>query len=348
MRGAVDIGEVLARPGMDPRQWISYGLVEADAGDVHSVMFDDDDGTPIAMGPRVMVTLQPSNITVPCRVSNMVAGVGEGGWVPFGPKDEVLVAVPEGDERSGCVIIGRLNNELDTWPRVVAGMDATKNTFGFWRLRTPFVIETAASFLIRSALTTAQIGIDPDGQVILADGDQNHLMFSTAGFSMANKAQDIMVQADYDGRTATLAAGTARLDLADGQKDSQLFTAGMLKLIGGGAGATGHAVTIEQVLNVLMNYTCVLAQLGWFAGTGPAPGVWNVDPYATTQLNTILSALLPATVSPTPIGTLGAPGGNLAQLAPGLQLLGVALANPLPAQDPTGFLPGIGRAAVML
>lgn len=116
---------------MDPRQWISMGTIDEDSEDARSIRFNDDDGAPLPTGPLVTVTLQPSGITVTCRVASFIAGVGESAWFPFQQKDEVIVAIPQGSERAGPVILGRLNQALDTFPAVVAGQDTSKNTFDF-------------------------------------------------------------------------------------------------------------------------------------------------------------------------------------------------------------------------
>src|SRR5579859_785093 len=109
------------RPGMDTRQWVSYGTVDADTSDAKAIQFKDDDGNPSPYGPLVSVTLQPSGVSLPCRVLGQVAGNGEADYFPFLAGDEVLVLLPEGDERAGAVIVGRLNQEIDAWPLIVAG-----------------------------------------------------------------------------------------------------------------------------------------------------------------------------------------------------------------------------------
>src|ERR1700722_6710543 len=102
---STSMAHLFSHPGADTRQWLSYGLVcQAVAGGDQSVRFTDDTGATLPQGVLVDVTLQPSGITVPCRVGAQSAGNGEGEFNPFGPGDEVLVAVPEGNERAGCVI----------------------------------------------------------------------------------------------------------------------------------------------------------------------------------------------------------------------------------------------------
>lgn len=344
------MGQAWAAPGMDTRQWLSYGTVDESTEDQPSVLFKDSDGNPLPEGPRVMVTLQPSGITVPCRVGSFLAGVGEGSWFPFQDKDEVLVAVPEGNEQAGAVIITRLNQELDTWPTIVAGQDATTNTFGFWRLRTPFIIETAASFIIRSAQTTAQIGIDPTGQVIIADGDQNRLFIGPNGMEIGSGDGQTFMQVDIENKMVTIGAGAAHLVLKnadDAQGASQIFVPGSLNIGTAGAAGKGHAVTVEQLMAWTANILCGLAMSGAFM----TPGAWSAASFpagGVGLLNALFAAVLPAMVSPNAVGLGGAPGGNMTPLAAAFRgLLTAALSAPAPITDPTGLIPGFGRAALM-
>ena len=86
-------GQAFAGPGMDTRQWVSYGQVDQDTQDSRCVVFDPD------LGPLVNVTLQPSGIPVVCRVLAPFAGQGESEYFPFISGDEVVVAITQGDER---------------------------------------------------------------------------------------------------------------------------------------------------------------------------------------------------------------------------------------------------------
>jgi len=124
---STDVRDLFAAPGTDTRQWISIGWVQSDSEDGHSVAFQDENGTPLPNGVRVMVKLEPSGYIVPCMVGSHVSGVGESEYHPMGPGDIVLVAIPQGDERAGCVIICRISLSQDTFPQTVAGMDITQN-----------------------------------------------------------------------------------------------------------------------------------------------------------------------------------------------------------------------------
>src|SRR5690606_24717279 len=129
------------------------------------VVFDEEEGEPL-----VRVLLEPTKVPVTCRVGSMCAGNGEGEWSPFVEGDEVMVLIPEGDERSGCVIICRLNNSIDRFPMdSVAGQDPTTNSFAFQRRRTPFIQEFAGPLFLRTALSEAFISIDSAGAVTIRD-----------------------------------------------------------------------------------------------------------------------------------------------------------------------------------
>ncbi len=61
----------------------------------------------------------------------------------------MILAIPEGNERAGCVILGRLCNGIDKFPmKSIAGQDPTTNTFAFSRRRTPKVEEVNGPWLI--------------------------------------------------------------------------------------------------------------------------------------------------------------------------------------------------------
>lgn len=334
------------RPGIDPRQWVSYGTIDEDTPEARSVRFNDSDGNPLPTGPMVTVTLQPSGITVVCRVASFIAGIGEGTWCPFSAKDEVLVVLPGGSERSGPVIVGRLNQSIDTWPAIVAGQDATKNVFGFWRLRTPFIIESAESFLIRSAKTGSQIGIDPTGQVILNNGDKNNIFIGSDAISISSGDEETFIQLNFSENRITFASGQARFELSK-SGESIIATPGALNIGTAGARGKGHAVTIEQLMSWTANLICALATTGAWT-TGPYGPPFLIANASQGILNSLFALMVPAMVTSVPIGISGAPGGNMAPLAPAYQLLNVALLNPLPTMDPTGLIPGIGVSSLMI
>lgn len=309
-------GKAFEYPGSDPRQWVSYGLVNADTADQPSVVFDNEDGKEMPY-PVVMVTLEPSGTVVPCRVSSQVAGNGEGEWYPFVEGDEVLVVIPEGNERSGCVIIGRLNQSKDKWPRQVAGNDATKNTFGFKRMIAPYIVETQGGYLVRSAKTGAFLGIDPVGQVTVSNGDKGALHLGTDFLGLATGDNACLVQLVPGKNQLILQADQVSAVLENDL--SQILTPGQLIISTSGANpvSAGHAITVEQVLAVLF-------------GVVQALGPFFTVPLTPPQVIACVVA--------------GLSVGSTATIAPFITALTTALATP---PDPTGIKPGVGRAGFL-
>lgn len=336
----VTMAAAFAGPGQDTRQWVSYGLV--DPGD-KSVIFTDEDGNVLPTGPLVIVTLQPSGITVPCRVGGSCAGNQEGEWFPFLPGDEVLVAVPEGDERAGCVIISRLNQDIDKFPLIVAGQDVTKNNFGFKRLRTPYVIETASSFMIRSAITGAGLTIDPTGNCYFNSGDGHQIVMHASFMKFADASGDNFLQVDPDKSEVLLqAGGTTQLTLD--KSASTFFTMGTLDIGTGGTAGAGHAVTAEQVFAILANFCVFLATTGGVASlSGILATASAFDAVFSAWIQQMSIPATPFCASPI------TPGSQFAQLPltfgpVGAINAGMLLLSLLPP-DPTGAAPspGIGR-----
>ncbi len=330
-------------PGADPRQWISYATVDADTKDAKSIQFADDGGNPSPYGPMVSVTLQPSGISVPCRVGHQVAGDGEGEWYPYAAGDEVLVAVPEGNERAGCVIICRLNQEIDGWPTVVAGQDPTKNTFGFRRMRTPFIIETAASYLIRSAKTGSQIGIDANGNLIMNDGDKGTLLIGPEVIGMASGDELAWVHVFPPTHEVYLGADTTTFLLSP--KESKFISQAGISFSTAGGMSNGSGVTAEQVVAFIINVIAALGAISAFNPLSPlvAPTPAIIAPVVAAALaalggSTPASAVPGGSFPPPYFGAVFGPGGALA----------AALSNPLASVDVTGQIPGFGRSGFKL
>lgn len=339
--------DAFTRPGNDPRAWFSIATVMPDQDGQRSVEFDPE------YGPLVHCKLHPSNVEVTCRVAGGVAGNGEGEWFPFLASDEVVVGIPEGDENAGCVILGRLNNQIDAFPTLVAGQDPSTNTFAFRRLRTPYVVETASSYLVRSASTGAFLGIDPSGAVTMSNADAAFLSLRADFLGLQNGEGDVLLQLQTEAKEVILQAVGTRLTLGDAA--STFATSGTLDFSTSGQVPSGHAVTLEQVVVLMVNFLWLLAgptglstllkgeatgPTGmFFAGTFPAP------------LLAALSTWLPLAASPLP-ATSATPGGALTgPLAPLLALIQTALTTgttPLSASDVTGLYPGFGRPGMRL
>ena len=339
-----DLFRAHTAPGNDTRAWGSYGTVAREAGDQKSVIFTKEHG------PLVRVVLHPSNVEVMCRVGGFIAGTGESSYFPFLEGDEVYVEIPQGDENSGCIITTRLNNEIDTWPEMIAGQDATKNNFGFWRLRTPFIIETAASFLIRAASTGAFFGIDPAGAVTLSNSDGSYLALTGDLLGISNSDVDVLMQIDVSAKQVVLEAKGTKFVL-DGSS-STFNTSGTLDLATSGALANGHAVTLEQVILLLVNF---LHFIGGPTGlsskltsdfVGPGKIFDPTDP-SLSMLLTKMVAWLPLAAAPSPVTNVS-PGGSLVGtfglgLIASIQTAMQAATTPLSAIDIIGLFPGFGR-----
>lgn len=335
------------------KQWVSYGTVDKDTKESPAVRFKDADGKTLPYGPMVNVTLQPSGISVACRISGLVAGNQEAEYFPFIAGDEVLVALPEGDERAGCVIIARLNQELDEFPTTVAGQDVTKNTFGFRRMRVPYVIETGESYLIRSAKTGSQIGIDPNGNVVINDGDQGSLLIGPEALSMSSGDGETFVTVLPPDKQVFLGADTASflLDAAE----SKFISQGAISFATNGGSPLGHAVSAEQVVALLINVLAVLANGGSFTAGPLATGTYSAAPPTSCQtaLATVLGPALSALAGVTPVGP--APGGSFlefnATVPPIFGLAGAltaAMSNVLVPVDTTGGVLGYGKPGFKL
>ena len=130
---------------------------------------------------------------------------------PFISGDEVVVAITQGDERAGNLIIGRCNQAKDTWPTVVAGQDATKNSFAFTRTRSPYVFETASSWMVRSAGTGAYIAMGVDGSITITDADKAFLSFNPDFIGFQDKTGALLLQLDLQDGNVAVQASTAKL-----------------------------------------------------------------------------------------------------------------------------------------
>ena len=104
--GALDVqrlGQALARPGMDTRNWVVLASVVR-------FFFDPDHG------PFCDVLILPDGNEETVRVGALYAGPGFGFYVPLAPDDEVLVCFPSGDPNHGGVIVSRAWSASDPPP----------------------------------------------------------------------------------------------------------------------------------------------------------------------------------------------------------------------------------------
>jgi len=305
-------GQAHSGPGQDTRQWCSYGTVDRETPGDPSTTFTD------AYGPLVRVTLHPSGTPVVCRVAHEVAGNGEGEWFPFLEGDEVMVLIPEGDETAGCCIVGRLNQEIDKWPTQVAGQDSTKNNFAFRRVRVPYVFETAAGYLVRSAATGAFLSISQAGEVTIGNADKAYLALRPDFLGMQNGPGDVLFQIDVGQKQFVVEAAGTKFVL-DGSLSS-LYTSGTLQLGTSGQQASEHATSIESVVVLLEAFFTALG----VASPGPLTGAGVAGAF-TGVMNTAIAA------PPLPIGPFAA-----------------ALAGALAIPKSPGVTPGLAAPGLLI
>ena len=103
---AIDTGRLanaVSRPGIDPRVWVSFAIVQ-------KVVIDPLEGV------FVDVLLMPKQVNATCRVGTEYAGDGFGVYAPLEVDDEVLVEAANGDPNNGYVITRRLHSASDPPP----------------------------------------------------------------------------------------------------------------------------------------------------------------------------------------------------------------------------------------
>lgn len=321
------IGDAFRRPGMDPRQWFSYGIVKPGKQGDEIVVFDEEIGYPL-----VSVILEPSKVPVRCRVGGRSAGNGEGEWDPFVEGDEVFVGIPEGNERAACVILGRLNNQLDRFPmNSVAGQDPTTNAFAFTRRRTPFLQEYAGPIMLRSAMTGAFFSVDTAGVVTIRDGEGAAIQLSPdlvgmQGPSSATSPPRFLFQCDLNASRTTLQQGNA---LFQQNAEGATWIVSPTQLIARqGADHPGeHVATVEFVLAMLGVVSRAITVLG---GGEPSTGG-----AVQTAINLAVS-LGGAPLMPTDAAALSA-GLLIAGASPKLPPVGVQM---LPKLGAINFITG--------
>lgn len=326
------LAESMAGPGRDTRQWLSFGLVTSEPID-----FDVDHG------PLIPVNLVPSEVEVQCRVAMQVAGNGEGEYYPFVEGDEVIVAVPGGNERGGCVILGRLPNQRTPFPQEsVAGQNPADNSFGFRRTKAPFITEAAGPITMRQAESGAFLSLDQAGTVTLTNGEKSALQLSADALTLQSGDGNALLQLDLSGGRATLQMGAAVLTLASSTATpatSSLVTPSVLQLAAAGAPPAEHVMTTEQCVNFVSGVFTVLGTA--LNLLGPAPLLANV-----------LGALF---IDPTFSAALAAAIPTLLAIRPQNPLVAAALvatfatptAKPAPVPGQGQLQPGIGCTGLL-
>ena len=105
-RRAIDLGKLsaaVARPGIDPRTWVTLATVIEVGFDADNSYYAD-------------VAYLPSGEEQTCLVGSAYTGNNFGIWTPLEPDDVVVVIVPNGDSNAGPIIVARLWNSADKPP----------------------------------------------------------------------------------------------------------------------------------------------------------------------------------------------------------------------------------------
>jgi hypothetical protein len=284
------LAEALALPG---GTWSSIGIVDAD-----EISFEE------GLGPLVPVTLQPSQVQVFCRVASPVAGDGEAEYYPFVAGDEVLVAIPGGNERSGtCVIIGRLNNERAPFPMgPVAGQDPTTNSFAFRRTRTPLLTENGGPWTVRQE-TGALLSLDMAGAVTIRDGAGDALQMTGDVFAYQSADATALLQLNVTEGRFTLKVNDSLLTLSKGGASPEvnaLAVPGTFMVTTLANPAAEHVLTTEAMCNVLVSTMQALSvAISALPGALTGPGLAAV--FQTAGFSAALAAgITAAAVGSTP------------------------------------------------
>jgi hypothetical protein len=300
------MAEAFGHPGIDPRQWFAYGIVDDmnDDDPEPSVVFDED------FGPLVKVTLQPTMIPAYCRVAGSIAGNGEGEYHPFVAGDEVLVLIPEGDERGDCAIIGRMNNSIDKFPMdSVGGQDPTTNTFGFKRARTPVVHEYAGPYTLRSALTGALLGFDEAGALTMRDGEGTGFQISADRVGIVSGDGKYQMVLDLLNKYAVLQADDALLMISGtgaSPEQNLLNTPGPLAIGAGGQAPGEHAISTEACAHMIQHVLQLITAAMAVITPGPITGAQiatafsipvSSASFATGVGNASTTAIVPAVLA---------------------------------------------------
>lgn len=322
-----ELFDLLKGPGIDTRSWVSYALVEKDES-------EEDGGKAVQFteeyGPVVNVKLQPTGIPTRARVASSISGNGEGEWFPFLQGDEVIVVMPEGTPHN-AVIIARCNQEIDKFPTMVAGNEVSGNNFAFRRIRTPYIIETADSYLVRSAVTGSYFGIEKSGNITFSDatGGFFHLGADFIGFQSGDG--EMLFQLNFTDRLIRMSVdGTAIFDW--GADKAQAATQGTFSISTSGNPPFANITTAQSMVlfvsKVLNALGAALNLIGPTPLTGASLGALLIEPANLALLTAAITSSAP-------------PAGILPQAL--LAAIDTALLGPKSPDPATGATtPGMG------
>jgi phage baseplate assembly protein gpV len=313
-----DFGQAVARPGMDTRTFTSIGIVENAIGGTSPVDFSNG-------YPLVNVRMHPSDNAVRCRVAGAHAGVGEGHWTPVQAGDEVVVLVPSGDEREGGIIVGHMNNGVDTFPNVVAGLDVTQNDVSVQRTIPNTILEFENGWMILNDATQAQLAMDGTGNWSMQSGEGDYVRLDSGGIHCVSESNGFSIQVGGGKQSVMIDPATGTIFVNNG--------GGLVMIGAAGAQPTDHVATIEGVCNLIAGFMNTWALV--LAAAVPIFGV---------------GAAIAATLTPATIGGLLAGGVTLgASLGP---VVTPAILGPLAAALAVPRVPqanaGLGAAGVLV
>lgn len=162
VRSRADVGRLAsatARPGNDPRVWLTLAVVKELGFDAEEGLFAD-------------VQYQPSGDFETALVSGACAGSRFGSWRPLAIDDTVLVAVPMGDPGHGPVIISRLWNAGDPPPEDFgSGQDPSEDWIDILGPDKHYILKTSGNGQIKLQAATQSFVRGED----LADAINNFL-----------------------------------------------------------------------------------------------------------------------------------------------------------------------------
>jgi hypothetical protein len=301
--------EAAAGPGRDTRQWVSNGVVNPPQDGNPSVNFK----TPL--GPLVSVRLHPSDIDVSCRVASWMADE----WHPFLGNEEVVVVLPQGHERGGALIVGRVYNGVDTLTTTVAGNDVTQNETSTRNTVPNYAWQVQNGWILRNPNTSAQLALTVAGDWMLNCGELHFLSLSSAqGAVLSNAKMGSYVQVSPDG-PILINTGPGKAGLVIDPSSGMIFATTAASVPG--AGPVGHVATVEGVVSL------VAAALVAFGA------VILPTPVTPAQAIAAMTAAIPLAGKTPPYGTFS-------------QLVAAALAVP---RSPDGVAqPGLGCAGFLV
>lgn len=191
------LGRAVAFPGIDPRTWVSYGIVTGYAIDPQEGIF-------------VNVTLMPSRIQETARVGDSWAS-GDGVSIPFDDGDEVVVGYPDGDPSYGLAVLRRMYSPSDLPAKLAVD---NPDAITVVSKRKVFVqLHNGAELVVQSVKDTSETS-DPGkitviGKDILVTADNIKLGGETSLHKVARKDDPITTQMPLDWVTWFIAVGTA-------------------------------------------------------------------------------------------------------------------------------------------